>query len=142
MTVDPQRQLASLSLGVVLLAPGQKVAAANPAAEQLLGQSFRRLQGRSLGELLRFEEDRLLARLAEADAQLSARATAIQVPGQGRRKVDVTLAPVLDQPGWQVLTLHDIGGAEAMRETQASAEDRPIRAPEVLAKKIKNPHRL
>jgi two-component system nitrogen regulation sensor histidine kinase GlnL len=63
----------------------------------------------------------------------------ISVLGQGRRMVDVTLAPVIDQPGWQVLTLHDIGGAEAMRETQASSEDRPIRAPEVLAHEIKNP---
>lgn len=137
--VDAQRQLASLTLGVVLLGPGQRVAAANPAAEHLLGQSARRLEGRVLGEVLRFDEDRIAARLGEADAQLSARATMIAVPGQGRRKVDVTLAPVIDQSGWQVLTLNDIGGAEAMRETQASAEDRPIRAPEVLAHEIKNP---
>lgn len=136
---DAQRQLASLSLGVVLLGPGQKIAAANPAAEQLLGQSVRRLEGKHLGEVLRFDEERLAARLGESDAQLSARATMIEVPGQGRRKVDVTLAPLLDQPGWQVLSLSDIGGAEAMRETQASAEDRPIRAPEVLAHEIKNP---
>lgn len=136
---DAQRQLSSLSLGVVLLAPGQKVAAANPAAEQLLGQSFRRLEGRPLGEVLHFDEARLAAHLGEDDAQLSARATTIEIPGQGRRRVDVTLAPLLDQPGWQVLSLNDIGGAEAMRETQASAEDRPIRAPEVLAHEIKNP---
>ncbi|MEQ1497122.1 MAG: ATP-binding protein [Novosphingobium sp.] len=136
---DPQLQLASLSLGVVVLAPGQKVAAANPAAEQLLGQSLRRLEGRALGDVMRFDEARLAAHLAEADAQLSARATTIEILGQGRRRVDVTVAPLLDQPGWQVLSLSDIGGAEAMRETQASAEDRPIRAPDVLAHEIRNP---
>ena len=139
MNGDAQRQLASLTLGVVLLAPGQVIAAANPAAEHLLGQSFRRLNGRPLAEVLQFDEARLSQRLGEDDAQLSARATTIAVVGQGRRKVDVTLAPLIDRPGWQVLSLHDIGGAEAMRETQASGEDRPIRAPEVLAHEIKNP---
>ena len=44
---DAPRQLASLSHAVLLLGPGQVVAAANPAAEQLLGQSFRRLSGRA-----------------------------------------------------------------------------------------------
>ena len=139
MNGDAQRQLASLTLGVVLLAPGQVIAAANPAAEHLLGQSFRRLNGRPLAEVLQFDETRLSQRLGEDDAQLSARATSIAVVGQGRRTVDVTLAPLIDQPGWQVLSLHDIGGAEAMRETQASGEDRPIRAPDVLAHEIKNP---
>ncbi|MFO1256379.1 MAG: ATP-binding protein [Sphingomonadaceae bacterium] len=137
--LDPLRQLASLPHAVVLLAPGQKVAAANPAAEQLLGQSFRRLEGRPLLELLRFDEDRLAERLAETEAQLSARATGIYVVGQGPRRVDVTVAPVIDQPGWQLLTIHDIGGAEAMRETQVSGEDSMLRAPEVLAHEIKNP---
>lgn len=137
--LDPLRQLASLPHAVVVLAPGQTVAAANPAAEQLLGQSFRRFEGRPLGELLIFDEERLAERLAETDAQLSARATGIRVLGQGPRRVDVTVAPVIDQPGWQVLTIHDIGGAEAMRETQSSGEDSMLRAPEVLAHEIKNP---
>ena len=136
---DASRQLASLSHAVLLLAPGQAVAAANPAAEQLLGQSFRRLAGRAIGEHLRFDEPLLAARIAETDAQLSARATGVLVIGQGPRRVDVTVGPVIDQPGWQVLTLHDIGGAEAMRETQGSGEDSVLRAPEVLAHEIKNP---
>lgn len=136
---EAQRQLASLSLGIVLLGPGQTVAGANPAAEHLLGQSVRRMQGRALSDLLEFDEARLAERLRDDDAQLSARATTISVSGLGRRMVDVTLAPLIDRAGWQVLSLHDIGGAEAMRETQASGEDRPIRAPEVLAHEIKNP---
>ncbi len=45
---DAQRQLASLPLAVLLLAPGQTIASANPAAEQFLGQSLRRLAGRPL----------------------------------------------------------------------------------------------
>ena len=136
---DAARQLASLPQAVILLDPAQRLALANPAAEALLGQSLRRLHGRLLSEVLRFDEQRLAERLGEHDAQLSARATGIEVLGQGVRRVDITLAPVIDQPGWQVLTLHDIGGAEAMRDTQSSGEDNFLRAPEVLAHEIKNP---
>jgi len=136
---DPLRQLASLPHAVVLLSPGQRIAAVNPAAEHLLGKSFRRLEGHGLNDLIDFDELRLAQRLAETDAQLSARNTGIRVAGQGPRQVDVTVAPVIDQPGWQLLTIHDIGGAEAMRETQVSGEDSMLRAPEVLAHEIKNP---
>ena len=136
---DALCQLASLPHAVLLLAPGQAVAAANPAAEQLLGQSFRRLSGHSISTHLRFDEPLLAARIAETDVQVSARATGVQVVGQGPRRVDVTFGPVIDQPGWQVLTLHDIGGAEAMRETQGAGEESVLRAPEVLAHEIKNP---
>ena len=134
-----ERQLASLSHAVLLLAPGQIVAAANPAAEQLLGQSFRRLEGKAVSEQVAFDEPLLAQRLAETDAQLSARATGVRIAGQGARQVDVTVTPVIDQPGWQVLTLHDIGGAEAMRDTQGSGQDSILRAPNVLAHEIKNP---
>jgi two-component system, NtrC family, nitrogen regulation sensor histidine kinase GlnL len=124
---------------VVLLSPGQRLASANPAAEQFFGQSLRRLSGRDLGELLRFDEPLLAERLAEADAQVSARDTGVSVPGQGARRIDLVVAPLIDQPGWQVLTLHDIGGAEAMRDNPAAGEDSLVRAPEVLAHEIKNP---
>lgn len=139
MTSEAQRLLTSLPQAVVLLAPGQRLAAANPAAEQFFGQSFRRLQGRPLGELIRFDEPLLAARLTEAEVLVSARAAGVSVPGQGPRQVDVATAPLIDQPGWQVLTLHDIGGAEAMRDNPAAGEESLIRAPEVLAHEIKNP---
>ncbi len=134
-----QRQLASLPFAVLLLAPGQKLAAANPAAEQLLGQSYRRLSGLALSQVLRFEEPRIAARLHDADGQLSARATVIAPVGQPSRTVDLTLAPVIDQPGWQVLTLTDIGGAQALRDAPAAGEGAVLRAPEILAHEIKNP---
>ncbi len=137
--MDAQSQLSSLSLAVVLLAPGQTLAAANPAAEQLLGQSLRRLSGKCLTDLVKFEEALLALRLTEPDAQLSARETGIHIVGQGARRVDVTLAPVIDQPGWQVLTLSDIGGAEAMRENALPGDNGALRAPDILAHEIKNP---
>ncbi len=137
--MDAQRQLSSLALAVVLLAPGQLVAGANPAAEQFLGQSFRRLKGKPLSQFLRFGEARLAERLAETDALVSARATDVEILGQGPRRIDVSVAPLIDEPGWQVLTFHDIGGAEAMRGNSGGNEDGVLRAPAILAHEIKNP---
>lgn len=134
-----QRQLASLQLAVLLLAPGQRLAGANPAAEQWLGQSFRRLEGRELAQALHFDDPLIVARLADPDAHLSARAARVAVPGQPLRLADLTLAPLNDQPGWQVLTLFDVAGAEALREAPSENELGPLRAPEILAHEIKNP---
>lgn len=133
---DAQRQLASLPLAVVLLAPGQVVSSANPAAEQFLGQSLRRIAGRPLGEVLGFREARIVARIAESDAQVSARETAVFIPGRpGERRLDVTVAPVVDQPGWQVLAFHESGEGEEV----AAGDETMLRAPAILAHEIKNP---
>ncbi len=140
MTIpDAQRQLASLPLAVVLLAPGQKIAAANPAAEQFLGQSLRRLAGRSLGDTLSFDEPRLAERLSDSETPVSAREIDVTIAGIGTRRLDVTAAPVVGEPGWQVLTLHDSSTADAMGDDSSRAEDALLRAPEVLAHEIKNP---
>ncbi len=141
MSAQPevQRQLASLPLAIVLLAPGQKIAAANPAAEQLLGQSARRLAGRPLLDALDFDEPHMARRLADSESPVSAREIGVTVRGQSTRRLDVTVAPVIDSPGWQMLTLHDSSAAEAMGGDSGGADDALMRAPEVLAHEIKNP---
>jgi two-component system nitrogen regulation sensor histidine kinase GlnL len=136
---DAQRQLASLTVAVLLLGPGQRVMGANPAAEQFLGQSFRRIHGRALHEMIRFDEPRLAARLDDTDTPLSARDAGALLLGQGPRRLDVTMAPVVETPGWQVVTLQDASAAEALGEDPGRAEDSVLRAPEILAHEIKNP---
>jgi two-component system nitrogen regulation sensor histidine kinase GlnL len=136
---DPARQLASLPVAVVLLGPGQMIASVNPAAEQFLGQSSRRLSGRSLFETLHFDHPRLIDRIADGDARISARQIAVQVVGVGTRRVDLTIAPVVDEAGWQVLTLHDSAAADAIGGALISREDGVLQAPEILAHEIKNP---
>jgi len=137
--LDAQRQLASLPLAVVLLSPGQRIAAANPAAEQFLGQSFRRLAGRKLAEALTFAEPRLAARIADSDAPVSAREIEVTIPGRGLLRLDVTATPVVDAPGWQVLTLDDASTTDAMGEASVGSGEGVLRAPEILAHEIKNP---
>ena len=136
---DARRQLASLPLAVVVLGPDQRIASANPAAEQFFGQSLRRLAGRPLSEALSFADPRVAERLGPGDAPLSARQVDVIVTGQGPRRLDITLAPVTDQSGWQMLSLHDSAAAEAMGDTATAGDQVVLRAPEVLAHEIKNP---
>lgn len=136
---DAHRQLASLPQAIILLAPGQRIASANPAAEQFLGQSLRRLSERKLSEVLVFEEPRLAERIQDSETPVSAREINVTVHGQGTRRFDVAAAPVTDEPGWQVLTLQDSSSAEAMGENSGASDDGVLRAPEILAHEIKNP---
>ena len=136
---DAQRQMASLPLAILLLAPGQTIASANPAAEQFFGQSLRRLVGRPLRDTLRFAEQRLAERLGDSESPVSARQIDVTVLGIGTRRLDLTVAPVIDAPGWQMLTLHDSSASDAMGEDVSALDDALLRAPEVLAHEIKNP---
>ncbi|MES2492078.1 MAG: ATP-binding protein [Pseudomonadota bacterium] len=136
---DAQRQLASLTVAVLLLAPGQRIAAANPAAEQFLGQSFRRVAGARLLDLVTLVEPRLVERVRDSDAPLTVRDAAAVIIGVGPRRLDLTVSPVADSPGWQVMTVQDAGAAEALGEDPGAAEDSILRAPEILAHEIKNP---
>ncbi|MFT4026538.1 MAG: ATP-binding protein [Novosphingobium sp.] len=138
-TVDAQRVVASLPLAVLLLAPGQRINWANPAAEQFLGQSLRRLAGRRLQEVLGFDEPRLTERLSDSEAPIAARDIGVTVPGQGAKRLDVTITPIVDEIGWQLVTIHDSTGSEALGEDSSAGENAVLRAPEILAHEIKNP---
>jgi two-component system nitrogen regulation sensor histidine kinase GlnL len=131
--------LASLPLAVVLLAPGQRINWANPAAEQFFGQSLRRLAGKRLQEVLGFAEPRLTERLSDSEAPISARDIGVTVPGQAARRLDVTITPIVDEVGWQLVTLHDSTASEALGEDSGAGEKTVLRAPEILAHEIKNP---
>ena len=136
---DASRQLASLTVALIMLAPGMRVAGANPAAEQFLGQSYRRIAGRRLLDLITFDAPRLIERVGDTEAPLSARDAGATIAGIGPRRLDVTMSPVADFPGWQVVTLQDASAAEALGEDPGRAEDSVLRAPEILAHEIKNP---
>jgi two-component system nitrogen regulation sensor histidine kinase GlnL len=59
--------------------------------------------------------------------------------GGAERRLDVILAPVAGHVGWQMLTLHEPIGVEALGGERHGAEAAPLRAPAVLAHEIKNP---
>jgi len=139
---DAARMIASLPLAVLLISPDQTVAFINPAAEQLLGQSARKIVDKSVTRLLSFDEPLILQRLSEGDAQVFARGSQVRFGTSPPRRLDVMLAPVTHCPGWQMLALHETVGVEALSGDGAGAgggEGAALRAPEVLAHEIKNP---
>lgn len=136
---DALRQLNSLTVAVVLLGPEQRIMGANPAAEQFLGQSLRRVTGQRLFDLVRFDEPRLAIRVGTTDSPLSARDAGAMIVGVGHRRLDVTIAPVVESTSWQVVSLQDAGAAEGLGEDSRGGDESVLRAPEILAHEIKNP---
>lgn len=136
---EAHRQLASLPHAVLLLEPGQSIASANPAAEQFLGQSLRRLAGRRLDSILTLADSRLLKRIDDVDTPVSAREIVVGIKDRGTRRIDINVAPVADWPGWQILTIHDNTPTDAFGADSGGADNAVLRGPEIMAHEIKNP---
>lgn len=131
---DPQAQIAGLVFALLLIDPEGRIAEANPAAEDLLGRSASRLIGQRFVEVVEIADKRVLVRLGDPEAQLTARGLSIGT-ASGSRQVNLTMSLVANHPGWRVITLSDIGQAHMDR----SVEDALPAAPSVLAHEIKNP---
>jgi two-component system nitrogen regulation sensor histidine kinase GlnL len=136
---DARKQLASLPLAVILLAPGMRIATANPLAEQFFGQGARLLARHALADVMTFEDARMPDRIAAAEAPLSVREAAVVVRGLGPRSIDITTAPVADCPGWQLMTIQDNAAFEALGEDSGGSDNLFLRGPEILAHEIRNP---
>lgn len=140
MTVSPRApdaavQISGLIFAVVLIDPQGRIASLNPAAEEMLGQSERRLKGQALAECAMPDDPRILDRLAEPDAQFIARNLTVAAGGRNHR-VNLTCSPVPYNPGWRVLTCSEIGQGDHAEDQEERVE---LRAPAILAHEIKNP---
>lgn len=133
------RQLASLPHAVVLLEPGLRIASANPAAEQFFSQSLRRIAGQQLTDILTLTDPRLLERLGDTEAPVSAREIMVDVKGRGPRRIDMNVSPVADTPGWQILTINDNSTTDALGDDAGGPDNAVLRGPEIMAHEIKNP---
>jgi two-component system nitrogen regulation sensor histidine kinase GlnL len=136
---EAHRQLASLPHAVLLLEPGQSIASANPAAEQFLGQSLRRLAGRRLDSILTLADPRLLERIDDVETPVSAREIIVGIKDRGTRRIDINVAPMADWPGWQIMTIHDNTPTDAFGADSGRADHAALRGPEIMAHEIKNP---
>lgn len=128
-------QISGLTFALLLVDGQLQVREANPAAEALLGMSAKRMIGQPLSDILEFEDEGIAARIAEDEAQLTARGLAIRV-GERDAVVNLTVSGLSSHPGWRVVTLSDAGQGERL-----AIEDRPapLRGPAILAHEIKNP---
>ena len=72
---DPRDQIAGLTFALLLLAPDLTIAQVNPAAENLIGRSARRLIGRKFRDVVGFAEEWILDRLIGEEAQPARRSS-------------------------------------------------------------------
>lgn len=136
---DAQRQLASLPIAMVVIEPGQTIAAANPAAEQFFGKSARKLVGQPFSDAITFSDSHTATLLLDTDTPVSAREIDVIVSGTQRQRIDLTAAPLADMPGWQVIALNDYRNVDEFGGAVGSSSNEALRGPEVIAHEIKNP---
>lgn len=127
-------QISGLTFALVLLDRDLIVRKANHAAEDMLGASARRLTGQNIHDIVDFGDERIARRIAEPDAQLTARGVPVRV-GEREHRVNLTVSTLPTHPGWRVVTFSDAGQGERLDEERAA----PLRGPAILAHEIKNP---
>lgn len=126
-------------MAVLMIRPDRTVHSANPAAENMLHQSARRMVGQSIVDLVRFEDDRIVSGLMEPDANFAAHNTQLFTGDRIGRRVDASLAPIGQHDGWQLLVLNDSGAGADLLDADHATDGFTIRGPEILAHEIKNP---
>lgn len=131
----PHEQIAGLNFAVLLVSPELTIREVNPAAENLVGRSSRRLIGCDLSEVLDFSEPWIGQRLRKTEAQLIARGLNLRF-GERKVSVNLTINPLQSHPGWRVVTLSDAGQGERFGNEDRGSS---LRGPAVLAHEIKNP---
>lgn len=130
-----REQISGLAFGMLLLSPDHVIQQANPAAESLLGISWRRMKGKSFLDLLQFQEPGLLDRLRDNETQLVARGIDARV-GDHDLRLNITLSTLSNHPGWRVATVSDASQGERFEGHERRGQ---LRGPAVLAHEIKNP---
>jgi two-component system nitrogen regulation sensor histidine kinase GlnL len=132
---DARAQIAGLIFAMLLIDGDGRIVEVNHAAESLLGTSASRLAGTLLVERLGPINARVEAHLRRNDEALVARDLVI-VAGSSELRVNMTVSPLGNYPGWRVVTLSEIGYEDPVHK---QGGDAMLSAPAVLAHEIKNP---
>ncbi|WP_315899609.1 two-component system sensor histidine kinase NtrB [Qipengyuania gaetbuli] len=128
-------QIAGMVFAVLLVDPDGRVREANPAAEELLGRSVRRILDESLFEIMAIRPERVAEAVLTTESQLIARGLTLTAAGNDHI-VNLSCSPLHASSGWKVITISDAGQGGNEEEDRERTE---LRAPAVLAHEIKNP---
>jgi len=132
---DGAAQIGGLIFAMLLIDPDAKIAEANHAAENLLGQSASRMIGKHAFAVAELLDKRVEQRVTSSDAAVVARNVRLSIQGAEVR-VNLTVSPLTNHPGWRVVTLSEAGHDDAANEEQVGPS---LGAPSILAHEIKNP---
>jgi two-component system nitrogen regulation sensor histidine kinase GlnL len=128
-------QIAGLTFGLLLLDETSAIREVNQAAEDLFGAGARRMIGQPLQNLVTFGDQLIAERIAQPEAQLTARGVPARL-AERETRVNVTVSSLATHPGWRVVTLSDTGQGERIGDEERGV---PLRGPAILAHEIKNP---
>ena len=128
-------QIAGLTFALLLLDEASTIREVNQAAEDLFGVGARRMIGRGLTEFAAFGDQLTAERIAEPDAQLTARGVPVRF-GERETRVNLTVSSLASHPGWRVVTFSDSGQGQRSGDEDGGAS---LRGPAILAHEIKNP---
>ncbi len=132
---DAASQIGGLIFAVVLVDPDTRIAEANHAAENLLGQSAKRLIGKSVREVAELLDARVLNHIRTSQDAVVARDVTLRV-NRAEKRVNLTISPLTQHPGWRVITLSESARDDTGRDEQSEAT---LGGPAILAHEIKNP---
>jgi two-component system nitrogen regulation sensor histidine kinase GlnL len=134
---------AALPMPVLLVAKGQQILFANPAAELFFGSSASALSRQKLTDIVPFGSPLITAaeQARMRGASVGERDIDLSLPKHGERVADVTATPVADPDGAVLLTLHERSFAQRLdRQLLHRGAVRSLNGmAAVLAHEIKNP---
>ena len=133
---DAAAQIGGLIFAMMLIDPDGNIAEINHAAENMLGKSAKRLLNMPIAKALNFTGERVRGKLDGDDAALIARDVGLQV-GDLEVRINMTVSPLTNHPGWRIVTLSDTGRDDASNQDEDAAVS--LGAPSILAHEIKNP---
>ncbi|MBU6449470.1 MAG: PAS domain-containing protein [Rhodospirillales bacterium] len=141
--LDPAHILETLPIAVVVLDEQDVISDVNYAAEEFFGASKTILQHSNLGELLPVDHPvfLMMERARGAGVSIAEHDLVLEGPRMARRGCTVLAAPVLEYPGYVMLTFQDESAAKAL-DQQMSARNaaRSITGmAAILAHEVKNP---
>jgi two-component system nitrogen regulation sensor histidine kinase GlnL len=141
--IDSGQILAALPIAVAVLDESDSFAVLNYAAEEFFGSSSVRLIGQPLSDLLPVDHPvfLVLERARQDGLTVAEHDMVMEGPKLSRRGTSIQAAPLLDVPGFVVLTLQDSSAARAL-DQQMSARNaaRSITGmAAILAHEVKNP---
>ncbi len=141
--LDPANIMETLPIAVVVVDEQDMISDVNYAAEEFFGASKSILQQSNLGELLPLDHPifLMMERARSAGVSIAEHDLIMEGPRMTRRGCAVQAAPVLDYPGYVMLTFQDESAAKAL-DQQMSARNaaRSITGmAAILAHEVKNP---
>jgi two-component system, NtrC family, nitrogen regulation sensor histidine kinase GlnL len=128
----------ALNLPLLVVNNDNIICFANDPCESFFGTSRRRIEGRAVNDLLRFDDDRVNAALLSGERDLSAQDMQIHTV-DGIANVDISILTLEDAEKSRLITLSPRFVERSIISDRAAGQQLAMGAPAILGHEIKNP---